>query len=199
MKKNWLRFIALIQIIFLFTGCTLKASGEKGEAGINSSETMSLEIKGEKTGVWSPDNKWVAITTTARNRADTTIFDTIENKEYETGIFRYINEHSDELDFKISGKERTDQYVNFVEWCPDSKKVLLSYSFDDDNNARQTGVAVFNLEKMSIDWMIKLASAERVHTEIRKPEGFSWLAAGYGLENGLIAKDTANAETTYNR
>lgn len=209
--KNTARLnkLTITFLILLMTGCTLQTSLEKSvDNTINIEETTSSiasvegtlhneanntnETKSEKgdkkMGVWSPDGKWVAITTVARTWIDTVILDTGENKEYETKIFKYIIENAEKYDYKIGENQRPDPYVNFLEWCPDSKKVLLSYGFTDDFFTRQTGVSVFNLEKMSVDWMIKLAPAEGEHAEINKPEGFRWEASGYGIETGLISK-----------
>ncbi len=203
MKNTNAKMMIILFILFLSTGCTLRAP-EK-ETPINTEDSQawidpaaSEPKNGEKTGVWSPDSKWVAVTTVARTWIDTVILDTVENKEHETGIFKYLIENADKYDFKIGENQRPDPYVNFVEWCPDSKKVLLSYGFTDDNYVRQTGLAVFNLDKMSVDWLLKLPPAEGEHEDINKPEAFNWSGLGYGIEAGLMAKDN-KAEGTYNR
>ena len=199
MKNTCVKMLPIILLILLFTGCTQKVPLQKDKVDQNTSEITSQKKNGKKTGVWSPDSKWVAVTTVARDFIDTVILDTIENKEYETGLFKYIPTHADEYGFKIGMNQSPDPYIDFVEWCPDSKKVLLSYSFTDDFSTRQTGVAVFSLEKMSVDWMMKLASSEGGNSDISKPENFNWIGAGYGIESGLVAKDTVNGEESHNR
>jgi len=199
MKNTCVKMLAIILLILLSAGCTQETPLQKNIVDQNSSEIISQKKNGKKTGVWSPDSKWVAVTTVARDFIDTVILDTIENKEYETGLFKYIAEHADKYDFKIGVNQSPDTYIDFVEWCPDSKKILLSYSFTDDLSIRQTGIAVFNLEKMSVDWMIKLASSKEEYSEIGKPENFNWIGAGYGIESGLVAKDTVNGEQAHNR
>lgn len=203
MKNTNVKIVVILFILFLSTGCTFQAPEEEIPINTENSQAWtdpadSEPKNGEKTGVWSPDSRWVAVTTVARTWIDTVILDTVENKEYETGIFKYLKANADKYDFKIGENQRPDPYVNFMEWCPDSQKVLLSYGFTDDDNIRQTGVVVFNLDKMSVDWLLKLPPAEGEHAEINKPEAFSWSGMGYGIEAGIVAKEN-NTEGTYRR
>lgn len=200
-----IRTLAVLFLALVLTGCTRTNSGPQptgNDDGVPSgSGTMenAEDNSDMKTGVWSADGKWIAVTTVARTQIDTVILDSKTKKEHETGIFRFILENTDKYDYKIVENQRPDPYVNFIEWCPDSKKVLLSYSFTDDYDTRQTGVTVFNLEKMAVDWMIKLSPAEGEHADIKKPEGFNWESAGYGIESGLASNDIVNGEGVFNR
>ncbi len=199
MKNSFVKIYAAILLLLLSAGCTYNSTLDKTETRPNSSETTEKGKNGEKIGVASPDGKWVAITTVTRNCMDTVILDTKESIEYPTGVFNYITKNAEKYEYKLGSDQKPDPYIDFVEWCPDSKKVLLSYSFTDNADIRQTGVAVFNLEKMSVEWLIKLAQGESQHTEISKPEGFNWVMTDYGIADGLVAKDNAAGENASNR
>lgn len=150
-------------------------------------------------GEWSPDKKRIAAATTARTWIDTYIIDAETGKVSEPGVFQYIVEHAARYGFEIGENARPDPYVQLVEWSPDSKKVLLSYSFTDDLYTRQTGVAVFDLDKQAIDWMVKLLPFLGDHPSIDKPEGFRWDSMDYGWGTGLTSLDIENGEGVYNR
>lgn len=148
---------------------------------------------------WSPDEKRLTVTTTARTRIDTFVVDVETKKVSETGVFEYAIKNAAKYGFKTGKNPRPDPYVHFIEWSPDSQKVLLSYSFTDDLDTRQTGTVVFNLEKKAVDWMFKLLPAEGEHAEVKKPEGFMWESETYGLSTGRVSIDIMNGDGVYNR
>lgn len=204
--------LAALEGTFEGQGFIKSASGKRAalvrysEARYNDGEILMLEegklsivYKGLNAApiAWSPDEKQLAVEAATRITVDTYIVDVETGKVNETGVFEYITKHAARYGFEIGKNQRPDPYIRWMEWSPDSKKVLLSYSFTDDLYTRQTGVAVFDLDKKAVDWMLKLLPAEGEHALINKPEFFRWDSTDYGWETGLTSLDIENGDGVF--
>ena len=185
------------------SGDSLNEDTEAASPGYSLNEdtepaSPGYSLNGEPVAV-SPDGKWTAVTITARIWIDTNLVNVQTGDVMKTGIFTFITDNAWRYDYQLGKNERPDPYVEWLEWSPDSKKVLLSYSFFDDLYTRQTGVAVFNLDSGAVEWIKKLLPAEGEHSPVEKPDGFSWDSTGYGWSTGLVTLETENREGIFNR
>jgi hypothetical protein len=140
---------------------------------------------------WSPDDRWLVVTGMGRIWIDTFLVNVDTKEVVSPRLFPYIHENAKNYDLITGEHQRPDPYEQFVEWSPDSKKVLLSLSFTDDRYARQRCLAVYDLGKHKVDWLMKLTPAEGDHPDFDKPQGFSWDQADYGVRSGRLENFTA--------
>lgn len=147
-----------------------------GVVWLSSSGEFKPVYRGISAGVigWSPDDKWLSVKNNGRIWSNVDILNIKTGKVCETKLFGYISGNSDKYGYKIDSNKRPDPYVNFMEWSPDSKKVLLSYTFTDDDMIQQCGLAVYNMDTLSFEKIEKLPPISGENPAIQKPEGFKW-------------------------
>ncbi len=75
-------------------------------------------------------------------------------KNYTPNVHDYLCKNQKKLGYVIGEWNRPDPTTDFIEWSPDMKKVLLSYSFIDDNIVGQKGLCVYNLTQAKIERII---------------------------------------------
>lgn len=78
------------------------------------------------------------------------------------------------MGYKVGSNQRSDPWIIFIEWSPDSSKVLLSYWFSDDDRIGQKGISIYNIRKQSFEKVTPLGPSVRDYEVVEKPKGFSW-------------------------
>jgi hypothetical protein len=189
--------LAPIVISLLLTGCIglnninkdLQVDETQNDSNIESTSGDNgnglTNEDNPQIGVWSPDRKWVAVTNKVKSGNDTVLLEVSNNKKYGLGIFDFIKLNCEKYNYKINEEKILETNIDFLEWSPDSKKLLLSYGFLDDASIWQSGIAVFNLQNMSVEWLMKMNDAGNEYANVKKPDNFDWEGIGYGLEDEL--------------
>lgn len=123
---------------------------------------------------WSPDGNILCVSYGGRTWIDVGFIDVKNNKTYTPGVQSYINENQKELGYVTGNWGRPDPTTGLIEWSPDLKKVLLSYTFIDDDKVGQKGLCIYNLEQEKIERIVKLGKFDEDHPSINKPDDFKW-------------------------
>ncbi|WP_026073711.1 hypothetical protein [Acetivibrio cellulolyticus] len=123
---------------------------------------------------WSPDDKWLFANPYGRIQSEMLVVNVKSREVYNIPLFQYICDNSGKLGYKVGSNQRPDPWIKFIEWNPDSSRILLSYWFRDDNFTGQKGIAVYNIEKQSIEKTTPLGSTEGDYEVVDKPADFSW-------------------------
>lgn len=138
---------------------------------INGFDNSYVSIGGLR---WSPDGNILCISHGGRLWSSISFIDMKNSKTFTPDVHNYINKNQKKLGYMIGKWGRPDPNTSFIEWSPDMRKVLLSYSFTDDNRVGQKGLCVYNLEQAKIEKIIKLGQYEEDHPSIEKPDNFKW-------------------------
>ena len=128
---------------------------------------------------WSPDSGKVCVITTARLWIDTCIIDMNKNSIVsimDDNLAGFSKFQEQGVKFTYKPREfRPDQYIQFCEWSPDSKKLLLFYQLSDSEDNRQSGNFVFSLEKKVVSNITQNRPDPACgNLEPTKPNGFRW-------------------------
>lgn len=123
---------------------------------------------------WSPDGQKLTVGNGGRTWSDTVIYNISSFSANKQSLYSYLAEHCEEFGFKIGEYQRDDPGVHFLEWSPDSKKVLLSYYFTQDMDVWQTGVAVYNCETDIYERIIPGKCSYDNYPRVEKPADFHW-------------------------
>lgn len=123
---------------------------------------------------WSPDGNLLCVFHGGRTWSDISFIDVKNYKTYTTGVQSYIYENQKKLGYVIGKWDRPDPTTGFIEWSPDMKKALLSYTFIDDDRVGQKGLCIYNLVQAKIEKIVKLGQFEEDHPSIGKPDNFEW-------------------------
>ncbi|MCX7923098.1 MAG: sister chromatid cohesion protein PDS5 [Clostridia bacterium] len=123
---------------------------------------------------WSPSGEKIAVSYGGRLWSDVAIIDNPSGETYGNGLFQHILKFKDKYGYKIGKNNRVDPWITFLEWSPDSNKILLFYSFFDDDTVSQKGAAVYNLQKRDFDKLIPLGPSEADYPKAVKPKDFKW-------------------------
>jgi hypothetical protein len=123
---------------------------------------------------WSPDGNILCISHGGRTFSDISFINIKTNKTYKPDVYNYICENQKKSGYATGKWERPDPVIGFIEWSPDMKKVLLSYSFTDDNRVGQKGLCIYNLSQEKVEKIVKLGQYEEDHPSIEKPDNFKW-------------------------
>lgn len=124
----------------------------------------------------SPDNSKLCYKTYGRYWSNVSVYDIKTGKTSYCGLFNYIADHKDKFNWKIGENQRPDPYVSYLEWSPDSKKLLLFLNFTDDGHSTHNVSAVYDVAGESFE-RIKVLPAkteEDYNPEPVKPGGFRW-------------------------
>jgi hypothetical protein len=124
----------------------------------------------------SPDNLKLCFKTYGRIWSNVSIYDLKSLQTKYCDLFNYIIKHKDKFGYKIGDNQRPDPYVSPVEWSPDSKKLLLFYSFTDDGQKTHKGTAVYDIAGESFERVKPMPDGpeEEYNPQPVKPEGFKW-------------------------
>ncbi len=123
---------------------------------------------------WSPDDKWLFANPYGRIQSEMLVVNVKSREVYNIPLFQYICDNSDKLGYKVGSNQRPDPWIKFIEWSPDSSRILLSFWFRDDNFTGQKGIAVYNIENQSIEKVTTLGSTEGDYEVVDKPADFNW-------------------------
>lgn len=127
---------------------------------------------------WAPNSRKVCISFSGRTWSNVGILDintnSAEHALVSPEISSYIVENKKTLGYKVGQNLRPDFYINFLEWKEDSTRVLLSYSFTDDDHIDQSGIVVYNLAQCKVERLEKYNPAYNERSTIKKPLGFKW-------------------------
>ena len=123
---------------------------------------------------WSPDGKKLAVGDGGRLWSDTVIFNINTMTRNKKDLFTYIWENAEKYGYHMEDYQRPDPQVTFIEWSPDSRKVLLGYSFAEDMETWQSGFAVLNVETDEYENVMPNQSTDDDYPRLQKPEGFHW-------------------------
>jgi WD40 repeat protein len=148
-----------------------------GEVWIYNSEWNSVyPLKGNWLSVeqlaWSPDGKKLTIEYGGRIWGSIDLVDPDTGESLlKTSVYDVLQ---DKQLFTVVKQQRPDPYYRLVEWSPDSTKVMLSYSFTDDDYKVQQGIVVYDLKKAAYTSVKPLPSGDDPYPDIIKPNGFKW-------------------------
>ncbi len=123
---------------------------------------------------WSPDGSRLAVGDGGRLWSNTVILKLATLTANKQELFSYLGENSGKFGYKIGGYQRSDPSVRFLEWSPDSKKVLLSYYFAEDMEKWQSGYAVYNCEKDKYERIMPNKCSNDGYPKLEKPADFQW-------------------------
>lgn len=123
---------------------------------------------------WSPDGSKLAVGDGGRLWSNTVILNLDTLTTNKKDLFSYLAENSEKFGYKIGDYQRPDPAVRFLEWSPDSKKVLLSYYFAEGPEKWQSGYAVYNSETDKYERNMPNEASDDEYPQLEKPEGFQW-------------------------
>lgn len=124
---------------------------------------------------WSPDGEWVGVTRGGRTWIDVNLVQVQTKENREINLIRYAFGNAEKYGYKVKINQRPDPYIGLIEWSPDSRKVLLSCQFTDDDYQEQACIAVYNLDAAAIERFLKLPpEQEQRKRRIQKPKGLEW-------------------------
>jgi hypothetical protein len=123
---------------------------------------------------WSPDGSKLAVGDGGRLWSNTVILDLDTMTTNKQDLFSYLSENSEKFGYKIGDYQRPDPAARFLEWSPDSKKVLLSYYFAEDPEKWQSGYAIYNCETDKYERIMPNKASADEYPELEKPDGFQW-------------------------
>jgi|GEM_PF-3468334 len=123
---------------------------------------------------WSHDDKWLYFNSYGRISSSVAVVNVKSGKVCDIPMIQYICGNSTKLGYKVGKNQRPDPWINFIEWSPDSNKILLSYWFRDDEYSGQKGIAVYNIAKQSFSKVTPLGPTEGDYEVVKKPGGFKW-------------------------
>lgn len=124
----------------------------------------------------SPDDTKLCCKTFGRYWSNVSVYDLKTGKTSYCDLFGYVADHKGKFNWKIGENQRPDPYTSYLEWSPDSRKLLLFLSFTDDGHLTHSVSAVYDLAGESFERVKALPdeSGEDYNPEPEKPEGFRW-------------------------
>jgi len=123
---------------------------------------------------WSPDGSKLAVGDGGRLWSDTVILNLDDLTVSKRDLISYLMENGEKFGYNIGDYQRPDPAVRFVEWSPDSKKVLLSYYFAEGQDIWQSGYAVYNCETDEYERIMPNKASNDEYPLLEKPDGFKW-------------------------
>ena len=127
---------------------------------------------------WAPNSKKICISFYGRTWSNIGILDIdVNSNEHNIvlpEISSYISENKKALGYKVGRNQRSDFYINILEWKEDSTKVLLSYNFTDDDYLEQSGIVVYDLVRHKVEKLEKYNPEYNERPTVEKPHGFKW-------------------------
>lgn len=147
----------------------------------NRQISMALQLVsvGGDSGVagyihWSPDGTKLAVGDGGRLWSNTVILNLSTFTTNKQELYSYLAENSKKFGYTIGNYQRPDPSVRFLEWSPDSKKVLLSYYFAEDSEKWQSGLAVYNCETNKYERILPNKCTDDDYPQVEKPDDFHW-------------------------
>lgn len=126
---------------------------------------------------WSADSKKLCVKSMGRIWINTYVLDIEKNSQVDMlsmGSYEKLKKLGITFPYDLQ-ENRPDPYIQFVEWSPDSRKVLFHYQWTDSNYIRQSGTFIYNTEKQAVSKVVQNpGSEEGGNIEPKKPKGFQW-------------------------
>jgi hypothetical protein len=124
----------------------------------------------------SPDNSKLCYSDYGRIWSGVSVYDISSGKSNYCNLYGYIVNNKSRYGYKTGANQRPDPYVSFIEWSPDSKKLLLFCSFTDDEYKTHKVSAVYDTTGGGFERVEPLPDgpAEEYNPGPEKPEGFKW-------------------------
>ncbi|QMV41622.1 TolB-like translocation protein [Cohnella cholangitidis] len=120
---------------------------------------------------YSPDGKKISAEYGGRIWSSLAIVDSVSgNRALPDIIGEIIADPANGYDVDPRKVDRFDPYLQFIEWSPDSTRLLVSYSFSEGLDKYDYGWAIYNAEE---DKIVKVYPSERAIYDT-KPDGFNW-------------------------
>lgn len=123
---------------------------------------------------WSPDGSKLVVGDGGRLWSNTVVLNLATLTTNEQDLFSYLMENREKFGYKKGDYQRPDPSVRFLEWSPDSKKVLLSYYFSEDMEKWQSGYAVYNCGKDKYERIMPNKCSGDGYPQLEKPADFKW-------------------------
>jgi hypothetical protein len=89
------------------------------------------------------------------------------------GIIKQLRTDGAVINYELN-ENRPDPYLTPLEWSPDSKKILIFYTWFDKEIKVQNGIFIYDTESKRASRMIQYPPAEGEHTEKKIPADFKW-------------------------
>lgn len=128
---------------------------------------------------WSEDSKRVAVSRAARIWIDTCVIE-IDKNDYISMMDNNIAGYGKfiasgvKFDYKLN-ENRPDPYIQFIDWSPDGRRLLMHYQWTDSEYNRQNGTFIYDLSEDKVSEIIQNEPVkEGGNIPPRKPDGFSW-------------------------
>ena len=123
---------------------------------------------------WSPDGSKLCVESGGRSWDFVSLIDLGQSKVVDVGLISHIMKNHEKLGYKLVENPRSDPHVTLLKWSPKSDRILLFYSFTDDDFKLQSGTAVYNLGKGNFESIKPNIEETDEGVEPREPEGFTW-------------------------
>ncbi len=127
-----------------------------------------------KQRLLSPDGSKLVVGDGGRLWSNTVVLNLATLTTNKQDLSSYLMENCEKLGYKKGDYQRPDPSVRFLEWSPDSKKVLLSYYFSEDMEKWQSGYAVYNCGKDKYERVIPNKCSGDGYPQLEKPADFKW-------------------------
>ncbi|MDF2841271.1 MAG: hypothetical protein K0Q99_2043 [Clostridia bacterium] len=135
----------------------------------------SYHVDGSITKMtWSPDGNKLCVEYGGRSWHFVSMIDLSSYQVKDVGLFSQIMKKQDEFSYRLIMNPRVDPQITLLEWSPRGDKMLLFYSFTDDDYKLQSGTAIYQVEKDNFVNIKPYTEEADEGVEPRKPEGFKW-------------------------
>lgn len=124
--------------------------------------------------IWAPDGNKLCVEYGGRIWNFVSLINLSDGKVAEVGLISHIMKNNEKLGYNLVENPRSDPRVALLEWSPNSDKILLFYSFTDDDLKLQSGTAIYNVDKGNFEGVKPYPEENDEGVEPRKPEGFTW-------------------------
>ena len=133
------------------------------------------DIDGSITDLtWAPDGNKLCVEYGGRSWSFVSLVDLNNSQVVDVGLISHIMKNHEKLGYKLVENPRSDPRVTLLEWSPKSDRILLFYSFTDDDLKLQSGTAIYNVSKDNFESIKPYPEEADEGVEPRKPEDFTW-------------------------
>jgi hypothetical protein len=128
---------------------------------------------------WSTDGNKLLVEYGGRSWHFVSFIDLKDYNLHEVGLFSYLVKNQEKFNYKIKTNQRSDPQITLLEWSPEGDKMLLFYSFTDDEYKIQSGAAIYDISSNDFQriWAYPAEADEGVVPV--KPKHFKWQGGGH--------------------
>lgn len=123
---------------------------------------------------WSPEGNKLCVEYEGRTWHFVSYIDVKDYSMHEVGLFSYLLKNADKYNYKSKTNQRPDPQVTLLEWSPAGDKMLLFYSFTDDDYKIQSGAAVYDIPSNDFQRIWPYPAEEDEGVVPVKPQHFKW-------------------------